>query len=110
MTVVRKLAAGLAVLAAAVLAGIGIAQADGTPLGQQHRSPHQRAGVVSTSAPMRAGHGPMWTRISLPLMEYASASTIALSPDAPVVGGQIGIQHQFGLFVLGIEAIRHVRL
>jgi len=24
--------------------------------------------------------------------------------DAPVVGGQIGLQHQFGLFVLGVEA------
>ena len=27
----------------------------------------------------------------------------SVEPDAPIVGGQIGIQHQFGQFVVGIE-------
>lgn len=33
----------------------------------------------------------------------AFGTSFSVSHDAPVVGGQIGIQHQFGNFVLGVE-------
>ena len=103
MTVVRKLAAGLAVLAAAVIASVGIAQADGTAA----RKAAPVAAPTSWSGLYFGAHaGWAWADVD---SEFVTATGVPLGlndsvdRDAPVVGGQIGIQHQFGLFVVGIE-------
>ena len=103
MTVVRKLAAGLATLAAAVIASVGIAQADGAAA----RKAAPVAAPTSWSGLYFGAHaGWAWADVD---SEFVTATGVPLGFndsvdfDAPVVGGQIGIQHQFGLFVLGIE-------
>ena len=104
MTVVRKLAAGLAVLATAVIAGVGIAQADGTPA----RKAATVAAPTSWSGLYFGAHaGWAWADVD---SDFVTADGVRLGindsveRDAPVVGGQIGIQHQFGHIVVGIEA------
>ena len=104
MTVVRKLAAGLATLAAAVIAGVGIAQADGAAA----RKAAPVAAPTSWSGLYFGAHaGWAWADVD---SDFVTADGVRLGindsveRDAPVVGGQIGIQHQFGHIVVGIEA------
>ena len=102
MTVVRKLAAGMAVLAATVLAGVGTAQADGTPA----RKAAAVTAPTSWSGLYFGAHaGWAWsdfdTRFSsLPV----PPNGFDVTHDAAIYGGQIGIQHQFGHLVIGVEA------
>ena len=102
MTVVRKLAAGMVALAAAVIAGVGVAQADGT-------ATRKAAPVVAPTTwsglYFGAHAGFAWSDFDTRFAVLPTPpNSWSASHDAAIYGGQIGIQHQFGLFVLGIEA------
>ena len=105
MTVVRKLAAGLAVLATAVVAGLGTAQADGAARkAAPVVAPTNWSGLYFGA---QAGWG--WADVDSqitvsPLLGNDGVGFDSVRHDAPIAGGQIGIQHQFGHVVLGVEA------
>jgi outer membrane immunogenic protein len=106
MTVVRKLAAGLAALATVVIAGVGVAQADGTP----GRKAAAVTAPTSWSGLYFGAHaGWAWADVDSqitvsPLAGNDGVGFDNVQHDAPIAGGQIGIQHQFGHIVLGVEA------
>jgi opacity protein-like surface antigen len=98
MKVVRKLAAGLALAATAVVASVGIAQADGAAA----RAAPTAAAPTSWSGLYFGVHsGWQWssTDVGFP----TSGTSLSVDHDSAVVGGQIGLQHQFGQIVLGVE-------
>ncbi len=105
---VSSLIAGSAVVGIATFAGAGLAQADG----------YERAAKVAYQAPYNWGgfyfgvhSGWQWSDINAYFPDGSPAATIVgvagqgfgVSHDSPVVGGQIGLQHQFGQLVVGIE-------
>ena len=98
-----KLAAGTAFVALAALSGAGVAQADGMP-GKRvaYEKPWDWGGLYFG---VQAGWA--WADVD---SQFVTAGGLPLgasdsvSLDAPIAGGQIGIQHQFGQFVLGVEA------
>jgi outer membrane immunogenic protein len=100
-----RLAAGTAVAAIAAFAGVGFAQADGMP-GKRvvYEKPWNWSGLY-----FGAQAGWAWADVDSqitvsPLAGNDGVGFDSVRTDAPIAGGQIGIQHQFGQFVLGVEA------
>jgi opacity protein-like surface antigen len=99
MRQLSKFAAGSAAVAVAAIASVGIAQADGMPSRGRavvYEKPSDWSGFY-----FGVHSGWQWSSMD------GSVGTTPLGfgdHDSPVVGGQIGIQHQFGNFLLGIEA------
>jgi opacity protein-like surface antigen len=103
----RKASSLLAVSAAVAIAGAGVAQADGYAGGGRVVAPYNWSGLY-----FGVHSGWSWSDTSA---AYPSTIIPALSiggvpgagwdttTDAPIVGGQIGLQHQFGLLVVGVE-------
>ncbi len=97
MRQLNRLAAGTAVVAFAAFAGVGLAQADG-----------MRGKRVAYEKPWDWGglyfgvhSGYQWSSVNVENPAFPPG--FGFDHDSPVVGGQIGIQHQFGQIVLGIE-------
>ena len=104
MKVVCKLAAGLALAATAVVASVGIAQADGAPA---RAAPTAAAPTSWSGLYFGVQSGWSWSDVNSRFVTGTGAPlgvSDSVNHDAGIVGGQIGLQHQFGLFVLGIEA------
>src|SRR5215207_4293180 len=96
MKVMRKLstlAAGTAVAAIATFAGTGLALADGGP-GKRvvYEKPWDWGGLY-----FGVHSGWQWST------DISVTPGYVVDHDSAVVGGQIGIQHQFGQIVLGVE-------
>jgi outer membrane immunogenic protein len=98
MKVVCKLAAGLALVAAAVVASVGIAQADGAAA----RAAPTVAAPTSWSGLYFGVHsGYQWSSVNVQNPTFPPG--FDFDHDSAVVGGHIGLQHQFGQIVLGVE-------
>jgi opacity protein-like surface antigen len=100
MRQLSKFAAGSAAVAVAAIASVGIAQADGMPSRGRavvYEKPSDWSGFY-----FGVHSGWQWSQIDASSIP-GGLSQFDVSHDSPVVGGQIGIQHQFGNFVLGIE-------
>ena len=97
MKCVRLLTGGLAVAIAAVL-GSGVALADGMA---RTAAPVAQAPTSWSGFYFGVHSGWQWSDIDS--TSVTGVSLFSVSHDSPVVGGQIGIQHQFGLFVVGVE-------
>jgi opacity protein-like surface antigen len=101
MNVLRQLtkfAAGTAVLAGTTVAGMSIAQADGMPSKGRavvYEKPYDWGGFY-----FGLHSGFQWSDFDA---TFTNGNAFGVSHDSQVVGGQIGIQHQFGNFVLGVE-------
>jgi opacity protein-like surface antigen len=99
MRQLNRLAAGTAVVAFAAFAGVGLAQADGMP-GKGKRVAYEKPwdwgglyfGVHS---------GYQWSSVNVENPAFPPG--FSFDHDSMVVGGHIGIQHQFGQIVLGLE-------
>jgi opacity protein-like surface antigen len=100
MKVVCKLAAGLALAATAVVAGVGIAQADGAAA---RAAPTAAAPTSWSGLYFGVNSGWQWSNIDVANPAFPQFG-ISVDHDSAIVGGQIGLQHQFGLWVLGVEA------
>lgn len=99
MRQLNKFAAGSAAVAVAAIASVGIAQADGMPSRGRavvYEKPSNWSGFY-----FGAHSGWQWSQIDGDFL--GAPTSFSVSHDSPVVGGQIGIQHQFGNFVLGVE-------
>jgi opacity protein-like surface antigen len=96
MRQLNRLAAGTAVAALAAFAGVGLAQADGMP-GKRvvYEKPWDWGGFY-----FGVHSGWQWNDFDA---FVPGVPIFSVGHDSPVVGGQIGIQHQFGGFVLGVE-------
>jgi outer membrane immunogenic protein len=104
MKVVRelsKIAAGSAFVAAAAFAGAGSASADGMP---------SRGPAVVYEAPSNwsgfyfgVQSGWTWSSIDTTYVNGGGIFHNSWDHDTPTVGAQIGLQHQFGQIVLGVE-------
>lgn len=99
-----RLAAGSAIAATAAFASAGLAQADGMP---GRRVAYERPASWSGFY-FGANAGWAWQDIDVNITQIPIGTPISLpgsslDNDAAIVGGQIGLQHQFGNFVLGIE-------
>src|ERR1700674_878834 len=96
MRQLNRLAAGSAVLAVAAVASVGIAQADGMPGRARvaYETPWNWSGFY-----FGVHSGFAWTDFDA---AFVGIPNFGVSHDAPVVGGQIGIQHQWGNIVLGV--------
>jgi outer membrane immunogenic protein len=105
---VSALLAGSAVAAVMAITGAGVAQADG----------YERGPKVAYQAPYNWGgfyfgvhSGWQWSDINAfypdgnPALQISGVpgASWGVNHDSPVVGGQIGLQHQFGAIVVGIE-------
>jgi outer membrane immunogenic protein len=100
MRQLNKFAAGSAAVAIAAIASVGIAQADGMPSRGRavvYEKPTNWSGFY-----FGAHSGWQWSEFDASSL-VGGVSLFDVSHDSPVVGGQIGIQHQFGNFVLGVE-------
>jgi outer membrane immunogenic protein len=100
MKVMRKLstlAAGTAVAAIAAFAGTGLALADGGP-GKRvvYEKPWDWGGLY-----FGVHSGYQWSSVNV--QNPAFPPGFGFDHDSMVVGGHIGIQHQFGAIVLGVE-------
>jgi outer membrane immunogenic protein len=94
-----RAAAVVATSLVAVWGSIGAAQADGMARGAPPVV--QQAAPTSFSGFYFGAHsGWQWSQVDA---TFNSGSTFSVDHDSPVIGGQIGIQHQFGNFVLGVE-------
>src|SRR2546430_711274 len=98
MKVMRKLnrlAAASAVVAGTAFASIGIAQADGGPAPRRvvYEQPSNWSGFY-----FGVHSGWQWSQLDASI---DGVSVFKVEHDSPVVGGQIGLQHQWGNFVLG---------
>jgi outer membrane immunogenic protein len=99
MKVMRKLnllAAGTAVAAIAAFAGAGVAQADGYAGGGRVVGPYNWSGLY-----FGVHSGWQWSSIDVGFPFFGTS--FGNDHDSPVVGGHIGLQHQFGQIVLGVE-------
>jgi len=101
MKVMRQLnrfAAGTAVVALAAFVGVTLAQADGMP-GRKivYEKPWDWSGLY-----FGLHSGWEWADINSNFVPGPANDSV--QHDAQVVGGQIGIQHQWGNVVLGVEA------
>ena len=105
---VGSLLAGSTVVAVAAFAGAGLAQADG--YGGKGKVVYERPS--NWSGLYFGVHGGwVWSDIDANFPGGNPAATIVgvagqgfgVSHDAPIVGGQIGLQHQFGQLVVGVE-------
>jgi len=106
MKVVCKLAAGLALAVTAVVASVGLAQADGAPA---RAAPAAAAPTSWSGLYFGVNSGYQWSSVSVqnPSIAVPPAPAFpdfSFDHDSAIVGGQIGLQHQFGLWVLGVEA------
>ena len=103
MCQLNRLAAGTAFVALAALTGASVAQADGAPSKGRvvYEKPSNWSGLY-----FGAQAGWSWSDVG---SEFVTAGGVPLgfndsvNHDAGIVGGQIGIQHQFGQIVVGIE-------
>ena len=100
MKVMRKLstlAAGTAVAAIAAFAGTGLALADGGP-GKRvvYEKPWDWGGLY-----FGVHSGYQWSSVNVENPAFPPG--FGFDHDSMVVGGHIGIQHQFGGIVLGVE-------
>lgn len=94
-----KLAAGAAIVAGTSIVGVGVTQADGMPSRGRavvYDKPHDWGGFY-----FGLHSGFQWSEFDASFP--GSGTAFGVSHDSQVVGGQIGIQHQFGNFVLGVE-------
>jgi len=98
MKVVRKFAAGGTVMVAAVVASIGMAQADGAAA---RKAAPVAAPTSWSGLYFGAQAGWQWFDIDVGFPLFGTG--FGVSHDSPVAGGQIGIQHQFGHIVVGVE-------
>jgi outer membrane immunogenic protein len=98
MRQVSMVAAGTAAMAVATFASVGIAQADGMPSKGRvvYEKPYDWSGFY-----FGAHSGWQWSDIQSDFVPGPASDSV--SHDSQVVGGQIGLQHQFGNFVLGVE-------
>jgi len=98
MRQLNRLAAASAVVAGTALASVGIAQADGMPAARGrvvYEQPFNWSGFY-----FGVHSGFAWSDFDA---AFVGIPNFTVSHDAPLVGGQIGIQHQWGNFVLGLE-------
>jgi opacity protein-like surface antigen len=97
MKVMRKvssLAAGAAIVA---FAGVGLAQADGGPGGRvAYQKPWDWGGLY-----FGVHSGYQWSSVNVENPFFPPG--FSFDHDSFVVGGHIGVQHQFGQIVLGVE-------
>ena len=91
--VAGAIAAGAFVASTEIVRADGRAAPRGAPVVQQ--APTSWSGFY-----FGAHSGWQWSQLDA---SVAGTSVFNVEHDSPVVGGQIGIQHQFGLFVVGIE-------
>jgi outer membrane immunogenic protein len=100
MRQLSKFAVGSAAVAAVAFASVGVAQADGMPSKGRvvYEKPHDWSGFY-----FGAHSGWQWSDFDSSFSASGVNTAFDVSHDSPVVGGQIGIQHQFGNFVLGVE-------
>ena len=91
--VAGAIAAGAFVASTEIVRADGRAAPRGAPVVQQ--APTSWSGFY-----FGAHSGWQWSQLDA---SVAGTSVFNVEHDFPVVGGQIGIQHQFGLFVVGIE-------
>ena len=98
MRQLNRLAAGTAVVAAAAIASVGIAQADGGPGRARvaYETPWNWSGVY-----FGVHSGFAWTDLDASFP--TGIPNFNVSHDAFVVGTHLGIQHQWGSVVLGVE-------
>jgi len=91
--------AGSAALAVAAIGGAGVAQADAYEKGARvsYERPASWSGVYFG---LHSGYA--WTDSDATFL-FTPTQGYGVAHDAPVVGGQIGIQVQFGQLVVGVE-------
>jgi len=108
MKSMRSILVGSVVMAVAALAGSGVVQADG--YGAKGKVVYE--GPANWSGLYFGAHsGWVWSQTDASFPGGNPAATIvgvagqgfSTSHDAPIVGGQIGLQHQFGQVVVGVE-------
>ena len=93
-----KLAAGSVIAAAAALGGAGMALADGyVPKKVAYERPSDWSGVY-----FGLGSGYQWSSIDVDI-PGAAGTTFTVDPSNAIVSTHMGIQHQFGNIVLGVE-------
>src|SRR6185436_7682953 len=97
MRQLNRLAAGTAVVAFAAFAGVGLAQADGMP-GKRvaYEKPWDWGGLY-----FGVHSGYQWSSVNVENPAFPPG--FSFDHDSFVVGGHIGLQHQFGAIVVGIE-------
>jgi opacity protein-like surface antigen len=97
MRQLNRLAAGTAVAAIAAVAGAGLAQADGMP-GKRvaYEKPWDWGGLY-----FGVHSGYQWSSVNVENPAFPPG--FSFDHDSMVVGGQIGLQHQFGQIVVGVE-------
>ncbi len=86
-------------VAVAAIASVGVAQADGMPSKGRavvYEKPSDWGGLY-----FGVHSGWQWSDFDTGYPAFGTSFSV--NHDSPVVGGQIGIQHQFGNFVLGVE-------
>ena len=95
-----RLAAGTAIIAAAAFASVGLAQADGMPSKGRvvYESPSNWSGLY-----FGVQSGWIWSDIDTTYTAAGGVFGNSWGHDTQMVGGQIGLQHQFGLIVVGVE-------
>jgi opacity protein-like surface antigen len=91
-----KLAAGLAIAATAVAASAGLALADGVAAKPVYAAPADWSGVY-----FGVDSGYQWS--SIDVKNPVTGFGISSDHNEWLVGGHIGVQHQWGLLVLGVE-------
>src|SRR5215510_5409953 len=96
---VKKLAIGSAVVVGTALASVGLAQADGYARRERvvYEQPWNWSGFY-----FGVHSGYAWSDIDGTWLAPGSGN-FSVTHDAPIVGGHIGIQHQFGQLVVGVE-------
>ena len=86
-----------ALLAGAFIATSGGVNADGMP----RAAPVVQAPTSWSGLYFGVHSGWQWSEINVQNPAFPPGVTV--DHDSPVVGGQIGLQHQFGLIVVGVE-------
>ena len=96
---VSKLAAGSVIAASAALGGASVALADGyAPPRVAYERPTNWSGVY-----FGVSSGYQWSSIDATFINPPIAK-MTPDHDSPIVGAHLGVQHQFGAVVLGVEA------
>jgi outer membrane immunogenic protein len=98
MSKLSKLAAGSVIAATAALGGASVALADGYSAKPKvaYERPSDWSGVYFG---LHSGY--QWSNYDASYTNFPTSWGV--SNDGPVVGAQLGIQHQFGQIVLGVE-------
>ena len=93
-----KLAAGLAIAASAVIGTAGGALADGVAAKPVYAAPADWSGIY-----FGIDSGYQWSSIDVAHVPAGGGIGISSNHDETLVGGHIGVQHQWGALLLGVE-------